>query len=70
MADEAAAKARQANQRGDNYVMMTIVFALALVLVSIGSKMQTPRVRLVMTIASACALVIGAVVLFSFPIEI
>src|SRR4029078_5652127 len=38
-ADAFSERARQANQRGDNYVLMTIVFASVLVLLGIGSKM-------------------------------
>lgn len=69
-ADAAGATGRQANQRGDNYVMMTIVFALALVLVSVGAKMQSIRIRTAMAIASGCAIALGAIVLFSFPVEL
>jgi hypothetical protein len=69
-AEEVAATARQANQRGDNYVMMTILFALALVLIGIGWKMHTVHVRVGLAVASGSALLLGLVVLVTFPVEV
>ena len=69
-AEASSAIARAANQRGDNYVMMTILFALALVLVGVGSKMQSLRIRAWLTAGSAVALALGIAVLLTYPIEI
>ncbi|MGH9251953.1 MAG: hypothetical protein ACRD0W_20915 [Acidimicrobiales bacterium] len=69
-ADRFSAVARQANQRGDNYVLMTIMFALVLVLVGIGSKMDTLRARAFLFGLASVALVVAAVVVFTFPVEL
>jgi hypothetical protein len=65
-----ATVARQANQRGDNYVLMTIMFALVLVLVGIGTKMDTLRARAFLFGLSTVALVVAAVVVLTFPVEV
>jgi hypothetical protein len=69
-ADTDAAIARRANQRGDNYVMMTITFALAIVLVGIGSKMRTWRVHVALTAFAAAAVLAGVITLLTFPVEL
>jgi hypothetical protein len=69
-AERVAAAARQANQRGDNYVLLTIMFALVLVLVGIGSKMDTFRARLLLDGVAAVALVTAAAFVLTFPIEV
>jgi hypothetical protein len=69
-AEELSAVARQANQRGDNYVLMTIMFALVLVLVGIGSKMDTVKARTFLFALATFALLAAASVVFTFPVEI
>jgi hypothetical protein len=69
-AEDLSAKARQANQRGDNYVLMTIMFALVLVLTGIGSKMDTFRARVFLLAVSVVALMVAAIVVFTFPVEV
>jgi ferric-dicitrate binding protein FerR (iron transport regulator) len=69
-AEEFSAVARQANQRGDNYVLMTIMFALVLVLVGIGTKMDTVKARTFLFALATVALLAAAVVVFTFPVEI
>jgi uncharacterized MAPEG superfamily protein len=68
-ADGFATRAREANQRGDNYVLMTIVFASVLVLLGIGSKMDTFRARAFLFTTACVTLVTAVIVLFTFPIE-
>jgi ferric-dicitrate binding protein FerR (iron transport regulator) len=68
-AEEFATVARRANQRGDNYVLMTIMFALVLVLVGIGTKMDTVKARTFLFALATVALASAAVVVFSFPVE-
>jgi hypothetical protein len=68
-AERLAADARQANQDADNYVLMTILFALSLVLIGIGSKMDTIRARLLLDGVAVVALVAATVIVFTFPIE-
>jgi hypothetical protein len=69
-AEAYAADARDANQRGDNYVLMTILFASVLVLLGIGSKMDTFPARTFLFVTATVILVVAAVVLFTFPVEI
>jgi hypothetical protein len=69
-ADESSAVARQANQRGDNYVLMTIMFALVIVLVGIGTKMDTVKARTFLFALATVALVAAAAVVFTFPVDI
>ncbi len=68
-ADAFSALARQANQRGDNYVLMTILFASVLVMAGIGSKMDTFRARVLLFATAGVTLLVAATVLFTFPIE-
>jgi hypothetical protein len=69
-ADRLATVARQANQRGDNYVLMTIMSALVLVLVGIGTKMETVKARTFLFVLASVALVTATVVVLTFPVEI
>lgn len=69
-ADAAAAIARQANQRGDNYVMMTIASALAIILVGIASKMRTFQVHVALTGLAAFAVLATIVTLMTFPVTV
>jgi hypothetical protein len=69
-AEERSAVARSANQRGDNYVLMTIMFALVLVLVGIGTKMDTVTARTFLFVLATVALVAAAGVVVTFPVEI
>jgi hypothetical protein len=69
-AEELSAVARQANQRGDNYVLMTIMFALVLVLVGIGTKMDTVKARTFLFALATVSLLAAVVVVLTFPTEI
>jgi hypothetical protein len=69
-AEAYSATAREANQRGDNYVLMTILFASVLVLLGIGSKMDTLRARAFLFTTACVILVISAAVMFTFPVEL
>ncbi len=66
-ADAATAKARDANQTGDNYVLMTILFASVLFFIGISSKMDTLRARLLLLGIGTSLLVVAAIVVLSFP---
>ena len=52
-------RARDANDRGDQYVLMTILFASVLVLLSIGSKMDTFRARTFLFVTATLILLIA-----------
>ena len=64
-----AADARKANQRSDNYVLMTIVLATVLFFAGISSKMDTLRARLLLICVASTLLVVSLAVVLSFPKE-
>jgi hypothetical protein len=65
-----AANARQANQRSDNYVLMTIMFATVLFFAGISSKMDTFRARALLLGVGTTLLLVAIAVVISFPKEI
>jgi hypothetical protein len=69
-AEDLAHTARRANQRGDNYVMMTIVFALAIVLTSIAAKLSDRRLVIALTALAGVAVAAGIFTLLTYPIEV
>lgn len=69
-AEDYAATARAANQDGDNYVMMTILFALVIVLIGIGNKMDTLKPRAFLFGLASVILVSAVVTVLTFPVEI
>lgn len=69
-AENHAAAARNANQRSDNYVVMTVLLASVLLFVGIGSKMDTFRARGFLLVAGTTLLLIAIVVSAFFPKEI
>ena len=69
-ADAAAATARDANQRGDNYVLVTVLLASVLFFAGISSKMDTLRARLLLTSLALLVLLVGVVLVAFMPVEI
>jgi hypothetical protein len=69
-ADEQAATARDANQRGDNYVMVTVLLASVLFFAGIGSKMDTMRARVLLLTLALVVLTAGIVLVATMPVEI
>jgi hypothetical protein len=69
-ADDKAATARQANQRSDNYVLSTVLFASVLLFAGIATKFESTPVKLITLTAAVLLLVAGAVTVLTFPIEI
>ncbi len=69
-AEAFAAEAREANQRSDNYVLMTIMFATVLFFAGISSKMDTARARILLLGAGITLLVVSIGIVASFPIEV
>ena len=72
-ADEAAntlfAEATDANQTGDNYVLVTVILASALFFAGISTVLAHERLRFVFVVAAG-ALLVGAVgTMLTFPIE-
>ena len=69
-ADAKQAEALDFNEKGDNYSLMTVMFALVLFLAAIAQRGVSPlATRIVLGLAGTLAL-IGLVVLFTFPIRV
>lgn len=69
-AESAAAAARTANQRSDDYVLMTIMFATVLFFAGISSKMDTARARLALISAATAVLISAMVIVLLLPKEV
>jgi hypothetical protein len=69
-ADALSAEARQANQRGDNYVLATVLFASVLFFAGISSKFERIRNRTALLAMGSVILVIGIGILATFPVEV
>jgi hypothetical protein len=66
-AERQSAMARTANQRSDNYVLMTIMFATVLFFAGISSKMDTFRARLLLLGTGTLLFLISLVIVALFP---
>lgn len=62
--------ARAANQRGDNYVLATVLFASVLFFAGISSKFDRNRERTALLVMGAVLLLVGIGVLATFPVEV
>lgn len=69
-ADELAARARQANQRGDNYTITTIFLATVLLLAALSSKVDSRRLQLSLLGLAAAIFVVIGIVVATYPVEI
>lgn len=62
--------ARDANQRSDNYVVTTILFASVLFFAALSGKLDHFRNRVLLLGLSIVGLVVGLIVVGMFPVEI
>jgi hypothetical protein len=69
-ATEAAGRAREANQQGDNYVLTTVLFASVLFFGGVSSKFSSMRAKAVTLGFGFFVLVAGTLLILTFPIEI
>lgn len=67
VAEEQSAIARQANQTGDNFVIVVVIMASVLFFAGVGTKLKVQRVRQFMIAMSALLFVTGVVVVGSLP---
>jgi hypothetical protein len=58
------------NQTSDNYVLMTVLFAVVLFFVAVGTRFDAVQVRVGLVSLAAVGLITGIVILSTFPIEI
>jgi hypothetical protein len=69
-ADQLAAKAREANQLGDNYVLTAVFFALVLFFAGTASRARSASTQMGLLVFGAVALsLIIVVMLLTFPIQ-
>jgi hypothetical protein len=69
-ADSRFADALKFNQRGDNYTILTVLFALVLFFAAASTRLGRPRAQLIMLGLAITFLLAGAVILATFPIDL
>jgi hypothetical protein len=63
-------QARDANQTGDNYVLVTVLFASVLFVAGVSTKVPERRSQQTLLGLASVLLVAGGAFLLSFPVEI
>ena len=67
-AEEAGQAARDANQRGDNYVLLGVLFASVLFFAGVSTKTGSFTIQVALTTLSGILLVSGGIILLTYPI--
>ncbi len=62
--------ARRDNQRGDNYVLTTVLFASVLFFAGVSSKLGSTRNRLFTISLAVVVLIAGIAILLTFPVQV
>jgi hypothetical protein len=70
LADSRFADALVFNQRGDNYTILTVLFALVLFFAAASSRLGSPRAQGILIGVAITFLITGTVILATFPIDI
>jgi hypothetical protein len=66
----ASERAKEANQRADNYMLAVVLFASSLFLAGISSKLQQPRVRAAVLALGGLVLLAAAIWIATFPVRL
>jgi hypothetical protein len=66
----ASERAKEANQRADNYMLAVVLFASSLFLAGISSKLQQPGVRAVVLALTGLVLLGAVVWVATFPVRL
>jgi hypothetical protein len=69
-ADSRFADALAFNQRGDNYTILTVLFALVLFFAAASTRLGSPRAQWILLGVAMTFLITGTVILATFPIDI
>ncbi len=69
-ADVQASLARRDNQRGDNYVLTTVLFASVLFFAGVSSKLGSTRNRMLTIGLAVIVLIAGISILITFPVQV
>ncbi len=66
----ASQRARDSNQRSDNYTILTVFLATVLLLAALSSKVDNPRLQVTLVITAAVIFVAIGIVVSQYPVEI
>jgi hypothetical protein len=69
-ADASREDALESNQRADNYVLTTVLFAAVLFFAGVSTKLSARRPRLLMVGCAVVLLLAGGLIVATFPVEI
>ena len=69
-ADRRFADALTFNKYGDNYTILTVLFALVLFFAATSTRLGSPRARWILLGVSITFLIMGTVILATFPIDV
>jgi hypothetical protein len=69
-ADSRFADALRFNQRGDNYTILTVLFALVLFFAAASSRLGSPRAQRILIGVAITVLITSTVLLATFPVDI
>jgi hypothetical protein len=69
-ADDRFADALLFNQHGDNYTILTVLFALVLFFAAASTRLGSPRAQWILLGVAITFLITGTVILATFPIDI
>ncbi len=69
-ATQRASDARAANQRSDNYVLMTVLFAAVLFFAALSGRLTSRRASMIALSAATAGFLVCATVVVTFPVEI
>jgi hypothetical protein len=70
LADAQSSLARRDNQRGDNYVLATVLFASVLFFAGVSGKLGRTRNRAATISIAVIVLIAGVVLLVTFPVQV
>jgi hypothetical protein len=69
-ADERATFALVANQRSDNYVVISVLSASVLFFAALSTKMRRPRLQVVLFVAAALGFVLALTIVTTYPVKV
>lgn len=69
-ADDLARRARQANQRGDNYTITSVFLAMVLLLAALAAKVEGVSLQRILLVAASVIFLATGIVVATFPVEI
>ncbi len=68
-AEQRTVKGKDANQTGDNYVLVTVLFTLVLFFAGVGTKFDLDVLKVIMLSSAAAIYVVGIIFLLKFSVH-